>query len=148
MRLVKIVAVLAVYLSWVFGNSIAVLSCNAHHSKTQYICYGGCCLSCDCKQQNLEVCECRHDGWDKLHVEAPHSCNHDHSNKIALYDVVKKSNLNIEPIRLDITAQTSDIIHIEKVADRRNTRYYDLQLTLPLPPTITRCGLRAPPVVA
>ncbi len=136
MRVVKIALMLAVYLSWICTNSIGALTCHSHRNSTP-LHHSGCCTTC----------ECHHEGWELIHVESPHSCHHDHSNKIALYDATKKSNLNIEPIVLSITAQIEDNLRIEEVV-LCSTQHYERKTPIPIAPTLSRRGMRAPPVVA
>lgn len=139
MRVTKIVVMLAVYLAWICGNSITAVSCHAnrvgrnmhHHDKGVATC---CC--------------CCHEGCDAPHFEAPHGCNHDHSNRIALYDTAKKGELNIEPTMLSIAAKIGDNLRIEDVPNARNSQYYERKIPLPSSPDVSRRGLRAPPVVA
>ena len=123
---------LAVYLAWICGNTAIALAC--HANEEQHI---HCCKSC----------ECHHEGCEKSHYEAPHGCHHDHSNTIVLYDIAKKSS-NIEPIVLNITAQIEDNIAIEYILSHKTPRHYERGVPLPLSPTLSRCGLRGPPVIA
>ncbi|MBQ5648427.1 MAG: hypothetical protein IIV16_04815 [Alistipes sp.] len=136
-RLVKIVILLAVYLVWICGNATVALTCNAHSLYASTHNKYGC----------SKTCECHHEGCNVVHVETPHNCHHDHSNKIALYDTVKKNNLNIEPITLNITAQIEDNLRIEEVV-LCSTHHYERKIPIPTAPTLSRRGLRAPPVVA
>lgn len=131
-KVARIVAMLAVYLVWICGNSAVALTCHAHQDKHIH-----CCKSC----------ECHHEGCDKLHVEAPHACHHDHSNKIALYDTAKKSRLNIEPIVLSITAQIENNINIEEIP-LLSLQHHERKVPIPSAPTLSRRGMRAPPVIA
>ncbi|MBO7220535.1 MAG: hypothetical protein J6V21_05050 [Alistipes sp.] len=130
----KIVAMLAVYLVWVCSNSVIALSCHANQSQHIHCC--------------SKSCDCHHEGCEKIHFESPHGCNHDHSNKIALYDTIKENTNNIEPKVINITAQIEDNIAIEDVVSMRFHQHYQRKIPLPASPTSTRCGLRAPPVVA
>ncbi len=132
-RAIKIATMFAVYLVWICGNSTIALACHANQEQHLH-----CCKSC----------ECHHEGCEKSHFEAPHSCHHDHSNTIVLYDTAKKSNPNIEPIILNITAQIDDNIAIEDIISHQTPRHYERGVPLPLPPTLSRCGMRGPPVVA
>ena len=136
-RIVKIVMLLAVYLVWICGNAAIALTCNAHTLYASNHNHYGCCSSC----------ECHHEGHDIVHVETPHKCHHDHSNTIALYDATKKNNLNIEPIVLSITAQIEDNLRIEEVV-LCSSQHYERKTPIPTAPTLSRRGLRAPPVVA
>ena len=125
---------LAVYLAWICGNTAIALAC--HANQEQHI---HCCKSC----------ECHHEDCEKSHFERPHGCHHDHSNTIVLYDTAKKkNNANIEPIVLNIMAQIEDNIAIEDIISHNTPRLYERGIPLPLPPTLSRCGLRAPPVIA
>ena len=132
-RAIKIATMFAVYLVWICGNSAIALACHANQEQHLH-----CCKSC----------ECHHEGCEKSHFEAPHGCHHDHSNTIVLYDTAKKSNPNIEPIILNITAQIDDNIAIEDIISHQTPRHYERGVPLPLPPTLSRCGMRGPPVVA
>ena len=124
---------LAVYLLWICGNSSIAISCHANQEQ-----HTNCCKSC----------ECHHEGCEKPHVEVPHACHHDHSNTIALYDSTKKDNINIEPIIINITAQIEKNIAIEDIPTIRQARHYEQDIPIPSSPTISRRGLRAPPVIA
>ena len=132
-KVAKIAMLLAVYLMWICGNSAIALSCHANESEHTH-----CCKSCECHHENCE----------KVHFEVPHGCHHDHSNTIALYDTVKKNDLNIEPVELSITAQISENLSIEDVISVRSSRYYERKVPIPTTPTISGSGLRAPPVIA
>ena len=125
---------LAVYLVWVCSNPIIALSCHAHHSEHIHCCG--------------QHCECHHEGYEKIHFESPHGCHHDHSNKIALYDTTKEDSNNIEPKVLNITAQIEDNIAIEDVVLKRISRHYERKVPIPITPTLSGSGLRAPPVIA
>jgi hypothetical protein len=130
-RFVKIATLLAVYLAWICGTAFIALSCNA---KKHTLC--------------THCCECHHEGCDKAHVETPHSCNHDHSNTVILYDSTKKNGINIEPIMLCIAAQIENLLSIEDVPSIRQPRHYERDIPIhPLHITARR-GMRAPPVVA
>ena len=129
----QIATMLAVYLMWICGTTYIAISCHIdreHHTH--------CCASC----------ECHHEGCDKSHFEAPHACNHDHSNTIALYDTAKQSTLNIAPAELCIDAQLNNNLPIEEIASIRTPRHYERDIPIPPPPTLSRRGMRAPPVVA
>ena len=132
-RAIKIAIMLAVYLVWICGNTAIALAC--HANEEQHI---HCCKSC----------ECHHEGCEKKHFEAPHGCHHDHSNTIVLYDTTKNSTPNIEPAILNITAQIEDNIAIEDIISHNTPRHYERGIPLPLPPTLSRCGMRGPPVIA
>ncbi len=132
-KAIKIATMLAVYLVWICGNPIIALDCYAHQDQHVHCC---------------SKCECHHEGCEKTHVETPHGCHHDHSNHIALYDTAKKDNINYEPIVLNITAQIEDNIAIEDVITHHTARHYERGVPLPLPPTLSRCGMRGPPVIA
>jgi hypothetical protein len=133
-RAMKIVTMLAVYLVWVCSNPIIALSCHAHHSEHIHCCG--------------QHCECHHEGCEKMHFESPHGCHHDHSNTIVLYDTTKEDSNNIEPKVINITAQIEDNIAIEDVVLKRTSRYYERKVPIALSPTLSRRGLRAPPVIA
>lgn len=133
-RAMKIVTMLAVYLVWVCSNSVISLSCYANHAEH---------IHC-CGQQ----CDCHHEGCEKMHFESPHGCHHDHSNRIALYDTTKENNIEIEPVALSIAAQLEDSISIEEIVLVRTARHYFRKVPLPSSPTLSGCGMRAPPVVA
>lgn len=134
MRMAKIAMMLAVYLVWVCSNPVIALSCHANHDKHIHCC--------------AKSCDCHHEGCDKLHFEAPHACNHDHSNKIALYDGAKRDNINIEPAMFSIADQLSDDLRIEEIASLRAPQHYERKVPLPPSPALSRRGMRAPPVVA
>ncbi len=136
MRVVKIALMLAVYLAWICSNSVGALTCHSHRNSNP-LHHSGCSATC----------ECHHEGWELIHVESPHSCHHDHSNKIALYDVVKKNNINIEPIALSITAILEYNLRIEEVV-LCSTHFFERKIPIPTAPTLSRRGMRAPPVVA
>lgn len=135
-RLAKIVVMLVVYLVWVFGNSVIALSCHANHDKHIHCC--------------AKSCDCHHEGWEKVHFESPHACNHDHSNKITLYDTTKEKKADIEPV------VSTTHFYLATAHSSLLTTYYSLLTThycehsepLPPSPTLSGCGMRAPPVVA
>lgn len=131
-KVAKIAVMLTVYLLWICGNSAIAISCHANSDQHTH-----CCKSC----------ECHHEGCDKPHVETPHACHHDHSNRIALYSI-KKNNLNIEPIALCISAQLEDNLSIEDFPSATLNRLYERKIPITPPPTLLRRGLRAPPVIA
>ena len=133
-RITKVITLLAVYLAWICGTTAIALSCHAHHTNKQTLC--------------SHCCECHHEGCDKVHVETPHRCNHDHSNNVVLYDTTKRSNINIEPIALCISAQTDRDLAIEDILSIRQPRYFEREIPIPSSPTLSRRGMRAPPVVA
>ncbi len=137
-RMLKIVTMLAVYLMWICGNTYIALSCyiDRQHTHAHYHLNGS------------EVCDCHHEDSDKIHFESPHACKHDHSNKVALYDSTKRNNIDIEPIVLCIEALLSENIDIEDVVTSRTPRHYEQTVPLLSSPTLSRRGLRAPPVVA
>ena len=122
-RIVKIVAMLAVYLVWIFSNSAIALSCHANHA------------------EHIHCCE-------KMHFEAPHGCHHDHSNTIVLYDTTKERANNIEPAEINITAKLEDNIAIEDIVLKRTSRHYERKVPIAESPTLLGCVLRAPPVIA
>jgi hypothetical protein len=132
-RVAKIAIMFVVYLAWICGNPAIALSCHANQKQHTH-----CCKSCECHHENCE----------KVHFEVPHGCHHDHSNTIALYDTVKKNDLNIEPVELSITAQISENLSIEDVISVRSSRYYERKVPIPITPTLSGSGLRAPPVIA
>ena len=133
-RIVKIVAMLAVYLVWIFSNSAIALSCHANHAEHIHCCD--------------QHCECHHEGCEKMHFEAPHGCHHDHSNTIVLYDTTKERANNIEPAEINITAKLEDNIAIEDVVLKRTSRHYERKVPIAESPTLLGCVLRAPPVIA
>ena len=83
-KIAKITLMLAVYLVWVCSNSVIALSCYANHDKHIHCC--------------AKSCDCHHDDWEKAHFESPHGCHHDHSNRIALYDISKEQEIDIKPV--------------------------------------------------
>ena len=132
-KVAKIATMLAVYLLWICGNSAIAISCHADQKE-----HAHCCKSC----------ECHHDGCDKQHIERPHSCHHDHSNTIVLYDSTKKSNLNIEPIVLSIISNIVNNFHVDNIATKRISQHFERKISIKSSPTLSRRGLRAPPVIA
>ena len=132
-RFAKIAVMLAVYLTWICGNGIIAISCHANSTHHTHCC---------------KMCECHHDNCEEAHFEAPHACNHDHSNKVALYNTAKRNSLNIEPVTLCIAAQLDDTLRIEEIASLRTSHHYDRGAPLPPSPTLSRRGMRAPPIVA
>ncbi len=133
-RLTKVVTLLAVYLAWICGTTFVALSCHAHNSSNNTHC-SHCCV-------------CHHEGCDKLHIETPHNCNHDHSNIVVLYDNTKRLDINIEPIALCISAQLEDNLSIEDIPSIGKSRHYERDIPIHPLHLSTRCGMRAPPVVA
>ncbi len=131
--LVKIATMLTVYLMWICSTAFIAISCHIDREAHTH-----CCTSC----------ECHHDGCNKSHLESPHACNHDHSNTITLYDTTKRNTINIEPIALNITAQIDDNIAIEEIATQITPRHYERGVPIPPSPTLSRRGMRAPPVIA
>lgn len=125
---------LAVYLVWICSNPIIALSCHANHTKHIHCCN--------------KSCDCHHEGCERAHFESPHHCNHDHSNRIVLYDTTKKNENTIEPIEINIAAQIENNIAIEDIVSKQAPRYYERKVPIALSPTISRHGLRAPPVIA
>ena len=132
-RAIKIATMLAAFLVWICGNTAIAFTCHGYEKM-----HAHCGTSC----------ECHHEGCEKKHFESPHGCHHDHSKIIVLYDLAKKKNLNIEPIVLNITAQIEDNIDIKDVITIHTPRHYERGVPLPLPPTLSRCAMRGPPVVA
>lgn len=131
----KITTLLAVYLVWIFGSSVVALSCMAENwaaGRTH------CCSM---------HCECHHEGCEHAHFEEPHNCHHDHSNRIALYDFVERNDL-VKPAILHTSVQVNDHTRIEEISTIRSSRHYERHTPIPLSPTLSRRGLRAPPVVA
>ena len=133
-KIAKIALMLAVYLVWVCSNSVIALSCRANHEEHIHCCH--------------QHCDCHHDGWEKAHFEAPHGCNHDHSNRIVLYDTTKEDSNKIEPTEINITAQIEDNLAIEDVVSVHTSQHHNRQVPLPLSPTLSWHGMRAPPVIA
>ena len=125
---------LAVYLVWICSNPVIALSCHTHQAEHIHCCG--------------QHCDCHHDGFEKMHFEAPHGCHHDHSNTIALYDTTKEDSNNIKPKVLNITAQIEDNIAIEDVVLKRTSRYYERKVSIVESPTLLGRDLRAPPVIA
>ena len=133
-KIAKIALMLAVYLVWVCSNSVIALSCRANHEEHIHCCH--------------QHCDCHHDGWEKAHFEAPHGCNHDHSNRIVLYDTTKEDSNKIEPTEINLTAQIEDNLAIEDVVSVHTSQHHNRQVPLPLSPTLSWHGMRAPPVIA
>ena len=133
-RVAKVITLLAVYLAWICGTTAIAISCNIRHSNRH--------------ATHAHCCECHHEGCDKVHVEEPHSCNHDHSNTIVLYDSTKKNGINIEPVALCISAQIENLLSIEDVPSIRQPRHYERDIPIHPMHITARRGMRAPPVVA
>ena len=132
-NLAKIATMLAVYLAWICGTTFIAISCHIdrkHHTH--------CCAEC----------ECHHDDCNRNHFESPHACNHDHSNKVILYDTYKRNSANTEPIALHIFVQHNNTVTIEKSLSARQFRHHERGVPIPSSPTLSRRGMRAPPVVA
>ena len=133
-RLTKVVTLLAVYLAWICGAAFVALSCHANNSGDYTPC--------------THCCECHHEGCDKVHIETPHSCNHDHSNIVVLYDNTKRIDINIEPVALCLSARLEDNLSLEDIPSIGKLRYYERDIPIHPLHLSTRCGMRAPPVVA
>ena len=132
-HLAKIATMLTVYLAWICGTTFIAISC--HVNREAHI---HCCTSC----------ECHHEDCNKSHIEAPHACNHDHSNTIVLYDTTKRNSLNIEPITLCIIAHLSSNLNTEEITKLHTVHHLERSVPIPPSPTLSRRGMRAPPVVA
>ena len=135
-RAMKIVTMLAVYLVWVCSNPIIALSCHAHHAEHIHCCG--------------QHCECHHEGCEKMHFESPHGCHHDHSNTIVLYDTTKEKEIDIKPIASSTPlylASTHNLL-LTPNSSLLTPNYYERSESIPLSPTLSRRGLRAPPVIA
>ena len=132
-NLAKIATLLTVYLAWICGTTFIALSCHATRDRHIH-----CCT----------MCECHHDDCNKAHIEAPHACHHDHSNKVVLYDTSKRNTIDFEPVTLCVTAQLDDDIAIENRISVRQAHNYERGVPIPPSPTLSRRGMRAPPVVA
>ena len=122
-----------VYLAWICGNSAIALSCHANEAQHVH-----CCKSCECHHENCE----------KVHFESPHACNHDHSNTIALYDTTKRNTSEIKPFVLILSALISDITSLKERDFVDLTEYCERKVPIPITPTLSESGLRAPPVIA
>jgi len=135
-RAMKIVTMLAVYLVWVCSNSVIALSCYANHDKHIHCC--------------AKSCDCHHDDWEKAHFESPHGCHHDHSNRIALYDISKEQKIDIKPVinSVDLHLLTPHYSLLTTLYSLFSSHYYEQSESLPPSPTLSGCGMRAPPVVA
>ena len=135
-RAMKIVTMLAVYLVWVCSNSVIALSCYANHAEHIHCCG--------------QHCDCHHEGCDKMHFESPHGCHHDHSNRIALYDISKEQEIDIKPVinSVDLHLLTPHYSLLTTHCSLLTTHYYERSESLPQSPTLLGCGMRAPPVVA
>ena len=135
-RAMKIVTMLAVYLVWVCSNSVIALSCYANHAEHIHCCG--------------KSCDCHHEGHEKMHFESPHGCHHDHSNRIALYDISKEQEIDVEPVMssADFHLSTPHYSLLTTHYSLLTTHYYEQSESLPPSPTLSGCGLRAPPVVA
>jgi hexosaminidase len=65
-----------------------------------------------------------------------------------VFDVLEEVIEVFEPKVINITAQIEDNIAIEDVVLKRTSRYYERKVPIALSPTLSRRGLRAPPVIA
>ena len=135
-RLAKITLMLAVYLVWVCSNSVIALSCYANHAEHIHCCG--------------KSCDCHHEGCEKAHFESPHGCHHDHSNRIALYDISKEQKIDVEPVisSVDLHLLTPNSSLLTSISSLLTPNYYERSESLPPSPTLSRRGMRAPPVVA
>ena len=135
-RLAKITLMLAVYLVWVCSNSVISLSCYANHAEHIHCCG--------------QHCDCHHEGCEKMHFESPHGCHHDHSNRIALYDISKEQEIDTKPVinSVDLHLLTPHYSLLTTHYSLLTTHYYERSESLPQSPTLLGCGMRAPPVVA
>ncbi len=135
-RLAKITLMLAVYLVWVCSNSVIALSCYANHAEHIHCCG--------------QSCDCHHEGCEKAHFESPHGCHHDHSNRIALYDISKEQEIDVEPVisSVDLHLLTPNSYLLTSISSLLTPHYYERSESLPQSPTLSGCGMRAPPVVA
>ena len=135
-RLAKITLMLAVYLVWVCSNSVIALSCYANHAEHIHCCG--------------QHCDCHHEGCEKMHFESPHGCHHDHSNRIALYDISKEQEIDIKPVinSVDLHLLTPHYSLLTTHYSLLSSHYYERSESIPLSPTLSGCGMRAPPVVA
>ena len=135
-RLAKITLMLAVYLVWVCSNSVIALSCYANHAEHIHCCG--------------QSCDCHHEGCEKAHFESPHGCHHDHSNRIVLYDTTKEKEIDVEPVisSVDLHLLTPNSSLLTSISSLLTPNYYERSEFLPLSPTLSGCGMRAPPVVA
>ena len=132
-HLAKIATMLAVYLTWICGSTFIAISCHIdreHHTH--------CCTEC----------ECHHSGCNTNHLEAPHACNHDHSNNVILYDTYKRYSVDLEPIALTIFTQQNNAVAIEECLSTDQSIHRERGVPIPPSPTLSRRGMRAPPVVA
>ena len=135
-KIAKIALMLAVYLVWVCSNSVIALSCRANHEEHIHCCH--------------QHCDCHHEGWEKAHFEAPHGCNHDHSNHIVLYDTTKEREIDIKPVMssMDFHLLTTLYSLLTTHCSLLTTHYYERSESIPLSPTLSWHGMRAPPVIA
>ena len=135
-KIAKITLMLAVYLVWVCSNSVIALSCYANHDKHIHCC--------------AKSCSCHHDDWEKAHFESPHGCHHDHSNRIALYDISKEQKIDIKPVinSVDLHLLTPHYSLLTTHYSLLTPHYYERSESLPQSPTLSWHGMRAPPVVA
>ena len=135
-RAMKIVTMLAVYLVWVCSNSVIALSCYANHAEHIHCCG--------------KSCDCHHEGHEKMHFESPHGCHHDHSNRIALYDISKEQKIDIKPVinSVDLHLLTPHYSLLTTHYSLLTPHYYERSESLPQSPTLSWHGMRAPPVVA
>ncbi|MBP3550626.1 MAG: hypothetical protein J6J57_03160 [Alistipes sp.] len=135
-KIAKITLMLAVYLVWVCSNSVIALSCYANHAEHIHCCG--------------KSCDCHHEGCEKMHFESPHGCHHDHSNRIALYDISKEQEIDVEPVisSVDLHLLTPNSSLLTPISSLLTPHYYERSESIPLSPTLLGCGMRAPPVVA
>ena len=135
MRLtLRVATMLAAYLMWICGTTFIALSCHIDNLDRG----SHCCASC----------ACHHEGCEANHLESPHACDHDHSNRVILYDTAKQPTLNLEPAERCIAALTGELLHIEDISTQRTALTDDRDTPLPPSPRLSRRGMRAPPVVA
>lgn len=138
-QIAKISMMLTVYLLWICGTTIIDISCyaNRQYNHSHYHVHG------------IGTCDCHHDGCNEMHFESPHSCNHDHSNTIKLYNTNKDGNkFQIQPVAFVINVEYDDNLSNEISASARSSRIYERSVPLPISPTLSKRGMRAPPAVA
>ncbi len=135
-KIAKITLILSVYLVWVFGNSVIALSCRANHEEHIHCC--------------SKHCDCHHEGWELAHFESPHGCHHDHSNKIVLYDTTKEREFGVKPVMCygSLHLPTPNPSLLAPDSTLLTPDFIERSVALPPLPTLSRHGMRAPPVVA
>ncbi len=133
-------AMLAVYLMSICGAAAIVLSCHCSHS---HYMVGNRISTCGCHSCLDGLAFAESDSC----VESACVCLHDHSTDIALYSADDYRPQSLAPAVSDcITASADEADIATKIA--KHTYNIRGDLPLPVPPQLSACGLRAPPVFA